>query len=270
MIEYNQNMPKKGRNSVLSFIQCACFKILDAFSIRRPAAQLSCSARPWAALALRLSGESTFEWEGQKIIAGPGSVLYLPSGAAFSRVSTEEELFILHLQCWEEENGRPEIFHPRDSAAAAHYFASICASWKQKAPGCAHHCAALLHSLLEEMAREGNSPLIPRKLSLIQPGVDYLESQYDDPGASVERAAAQCPMSVEYFRRLYKAAFGMPPHQALVEKRLNKACRLLQSSYFSVQEAATQSGFGDCKYFSALFHQKIGLSPREYKRLYSS
>ena len=244
-------------------------QILDIFRIHRPAGKMDCQPRAWDALAYRISGESVFEWKGKRNTAGPGSLLFIPAGLPFSRVSTEEELIILHLHCRQAEEKNIEIqqlIHPADGEEP---FSLLCACWREKLPGYSWQCAGMLHGILGRLMEEKQTPLLSRKQRLIQPGVDYLHTAFDQPHASVEHAASLCPMSAEYFRRLYREAFGVSPRQAIMDKRLEKACRLLQSGLFSIQETAEMAGFDDCKYFSALFHRKMGMPPRDYKRLFS-
>ncbi|MBE7066829.1 MAG: helix-turn-helix domain-containing protein [Ruminococcaceae bacterium] len=84
------------------------------------------------------------------------------------------------------------------------------------------------------------------------------------------RASAMLHMSEEYFRKLYKEAYGISPHNAIIDKRIKKACRLLQSGFFSVNEVAEKVGFTNSKYFSTLFHKAMNMSPIAYKKLFSS
>jgi AraC-like DNA-binding protein len=48
--------------------------------------------------------------------------------------------------------------------------------------------------------------------------------------------------------------------------RMQNAARLLDSSVRSVQEVAEACGYSDSYYFSRLFKQIMGLSPRNYRR----
>ena len=73
-------------------------------------------------------------------------------------------------------------------------------------------------------------------------------------------------MSAEYFRRLYKAEYGISPYTARLEKRLGKAKSLLESGYYSVLQVAEETGFSNVKHFSTAFRKKIGRTPSEYKQ----
>ena len=251
----------------MSFVKCYQFQLLDVYRVKRGAATADSMPRSWSALALRLSGESMFTADGPQLYAGAGSLLYIPAGVGFSRESTEEELIVLHLRCPEEE-AEWEVLYQHSSVSAFSCFQAIWKEWEAKVTGYQHRCNALLHTLLAGLEETGGQQELPYRQQLILEGTRYLDANYDDPAVSISQAAGLCHISEAYFRRLYKDTYGISPHQAVMEKRLQKACRLLQSGYFSVEETATRSGFENCKYFSTLFRRRMNMSPREYRQYY--
>ena len=60
------------------------FKILGVYRVKRVSSRGSTAPRPWASLAIRLSGSSRFESEGEQLSAPEGSVIYIPEGVSFS------------------------------------------------------------------------------------------------------------------------------------------------------------------------------------------
>lgn len=80
--------------------------------------------------------------------------------------------------------------------------------------------------------------------------------------------AARNGYSLTTFRRRWVAIFGRPPADFLRHLRLTEACRLLVESRLRIKEIATLTGFEDELYFSRRFHQDIGHSPRDYRRIY--
>ena len=55
----------------------------------------------------------------------------------------------------------------------------------------------------------------------------------------------------------------MTLEELLISLRMERACRLL-SGGMRVQEVAMHVGYDNLAYFSRLFKQKIGMSPRQY------
>jgi AraC-like DNA-binding protein len=78
--------------------------------------------------------------------------------------------------------------------------------------------------------------------------------------------AAACEVSVSHFARSFKATFGIPCHQWLTQRRIERARGLLASSETAMVDIANQCGFADQAAFSRAFHRVVGLSPGEWRR----
>lgn len=83
---------------------------------------------------------------------------------------------------------------------------------------------------------------------------------------SVEELAAAAGLSVSYFRRLFRKAYGTSPMQYIMDLRIETARDLLLSGEANVTEAARLSGFDDVYYFSTLFKRKTGNTPSQLLR----
>lgn len=68
-----------------------------------------------------------------------------------------------------------------------------------------------------------------------------------------------------YFFDLFKKATGLPPTQYINQFRINRAREDLRNSDISVTEIAEKHGFSSVHYFSKLFKQVNGKSPREFR-----
>jgi len=71
---------------------------------------------------------------------------------------------------------------------------------------------------------------------------------------------------VSHFARSFKATFGIPCHQWLTQRRIERARGLLASSDTALAEIANQCGFADQAAFSRVFHRVVGLSPGQWRR----
>lgn len=79
--------------------------------------------------------------------------------------------------------------------------------------------------------------------------------------------ARHAGLSVAHFSALFKRQTGVSPIQYLIEQRMRRACRLLDTTCLTIREIAAQTGYDDPYYFSRLFSQTIGHSPRQYRHL---
>ena len=92
-----------------------------------------------------------------------------------------------------------------------------------------------------------------------------LEKNFDDQW-SLERMAKFCNMSVSSFRQSFRKQTGLPPLEYLLQLRLNKAVRLLESSAESMAAIALNCGFNDVNYFSRQFKKHFNTLPSRYRK----
>jgi AraC-like DNA-binding protein len=73
-------------------------------------------------------------------------------------------------------------------------------------------------------------------------------------------------LSSWHLLRAFRHAFGETPHTFLNRLRLERAKELLTVSSRSVTEICFDVGFTSLGSFSAMFRQKVGISPAEFRR----
>jgi len=73
-----------------------------------------------------------------------------------------------------------------------------------------------------------------RKLRAV---VEYIEEHLDG-SPTLEQMAATAHLSVYHFARRFKVATGLPPHQYVIMRRVERAKRLLQGGDLSLAEVA--------------------------------
>lgn len=80
----------------------------------------------------------------------------------------------------------------------------------------------------------------------------------------VQTMARRLHLSTSRFSVLYRAQFGVPPMEDVIEARLAKARYLLLGRGVAVSLVARECGFASPFYFSRLFKAKTGVAPRDY------
>jgi AraC family transcriptional regulator len=73
-------------------------------------------------------------------------------------------------------------------------------------------------------------------------------------------------MSKFHFAKSFHQAMGIPPHQYVVQTRMQKAKGLLGDETLSLSQIASRVGYADTGQFSAQFLKLTGLSPARYRR----
>ena len=95
--------------------------------------------------------------------------------------------------------------------------------------------------------------------------VEYIEEHLDG-SPSLEQMAATAHLSVYHFARQFRAATGLPPHQYVISRRVERAKQLLQEGDLSLAEVAAAAGFADQSKLSHTFKRVVGVSPRQFRR----
>src|SRR5207302_9440557 len=83
---------------------------------------------------------------------------------------------------------------------------------------------------------------------------------------TLEQMAAAARLSVYHFARQFKAATGLPPHQYVLARRVERAKHLLQTSAdLSLAEVAAHAGFSDQSRLCQHFKRLVGVTPGQFR-----
>ena len=99
----------------------------------------------------------------------------------------------------------------------------------------------------------------------LQRGREYLHSNFTGPVSLADVARAAC-LSSHHFHRLFRAAFGCPPHAYVTTLRLERAAGLLARTELPIADVCFAVGFESVGSFSALFRRRTGLTPTAFRR----
>jgi AraC family transcriptional regulator len=113
-----------------------------------------------------------------------------------------------------------------------------------------------------QLAGQSDGVLPRRKLHTV---IEYImESLEGNP--TVERMAAVVHLSPYHFARQFKAATGLPPHQYVIARRVERAQQLLRTDgELGLVEVALRVGFSDQSKFSLHFKRIVGVTPRQFR-----
>lgn len=112
---------------------------------------------------------------------------------------------------------------------------------------------------LKPDVKGGLSPWVQRQV------LEFIEASLHQP-LTLAQLAQVAELSEYHFARMFKASFGMPPHQYVTERRLTLAARLLQEKQCSLSEIALRCGFSSQSHFSKRFKDFYRISPAAFRK----
>ena len=103
---------------------------------------------------------------------------------------------------------------------------------------------------------------------LITEVIEYLKENLNRQ-ISVFELAKTFYTGVSTLKKKFKDKTGMGVIEYFIDLKLRKGAEMLEKGNYSVSEVSEWLGFSSPGYFSRLFKQKLGLSPSEYRKLYT-
>ncbi|MEJ5106420.1 AraC family transcriptional regulator [Chryseobacterium sp. MYb328] len=121
----------------------------------------------------------------------------------------------------------------------------------------------LLIRLMQTQARSMVERNIVKNKSRIGFAVDYIKRNLHQK-LSIESIAKLAYVSKSNFFKMFKDELGTSPNDFILQERISKAKELLDTQN-SIKETAYQTGFSDTNYFTRVFKQLEGITPKNYQ-----
>ncbi|MGG4498282.1 helix-turn-helix domain-containing protein [Brevibacillus reuszeri] len=115
-----------------------------------------------------------------------------------------------------------------------------------------------IQSLMDLVQKQGDEV----RADVIEQAIRYMERRYTDAALRLEDVARHVDRSPAYFSTLFTQKQGTSFRQLLTAMRVKEAQRLLMETTLSIGEIAHRTGFVNANYFSKIFKEKLGTTPR--------
>ncbi len=122
----------------------------------------------------------------------------------------------------------------------------------------------ILHTLMKERRRNSNSRKVSAS-SYINKSLSHFEQNYPFH-ISLNELSRSMGLERTTFFRIFKRETGLSPKEYLIRFRLSKACELLSKTDLSISEIAQSVGMVNSAHFATIFKNRLGKSPREYRK----
>jgi len=96
--------------------------------------------------------------------------------------------------------------------------------------------------------------------------VNRIHSNYST-GIYISDLAKECKISERYLRKLFGIHLESTPQEYCNNLRINKSVELLADRSIPIKEIAYRVGYSTPQYFSRMFKEKYGFSPKAYRKI---
>ena len=205
---------------------------------------------------------------------GSGSILYIPQNSVYKTTflaDTQSRGFTQLIE-FELRDRDDEIFICSDRIVqvatdeGCYYgelFAQLTAIYQSFAYSYGEF-KSVLYDLLSRIAKGHQTQrLYSKEFYAIAPAIDYL-TKASCIHETVADLARLCNISESSFRTLFKKYAGSTPSEYCLKQKMKRARKLLQSNLYTVTQVAQLLGYTDPGYFSKVFKNENGVSPKDF------
>jgi AraC family transcriptional regulator len=94
---------------------------------------------------------------------------------------------------------------------------------------------------------------------------EYIDSRLNE-SPNLETLAAVAGLGLWSFTRHFRESFGRTPHAYIIERRIDRARRLLTQGRMPIKEVASDCGFADQAHMTRVFRTHLGTTPAALRR----
>lgn len=160
----------------------------------------------------------------------------------------------------------PVLLEPSKSYLYRNLLLDMIESWLKPNPLSKLKAQTIATQLLHHIIQDHSNP--DNLKSSHSHDLDWIPSYFSFHLAEtlcIEDLAKRTNLSPSRFRAVFRERYGAPPHQFLINLRLDHAKELLSTSTYSIAKIAEYCGFSDVSHFTNMFRSREGLSPGAFR-----
>ena len=240
--------------------------ILDVLYLDQYDSKTFNSGRNFHALSFRFKAKTKIKTVTKEYNVGDNTITFFPARTEYTRIAERDQLIAVHFYLDGNYFQEIECKRIENAEIYAKLFQELFDCWTEKKAGYRYECSSIFYAILANLHAEfhGEKETNTNYDKKIKNSVEFLRKTYTNPEITIEKIAKESYVSEVYFRKLFKAQFGISPKKYLVHLRIEHAKQLIETGYYTLQEIAYLSGFTDYKYFSVEFKRTVGISPSKY------
>lgn len=119
------------------------------------------------------------------------------------------------------------------------------------------------HSSVSREPRNLNGRLSERRLRQV---LSFIEDNLSND-ISLRDIAAVAGLSVSHFKSLFRESLGLPVHQYLIRRRVERAKTLLREDKLPISQIAFEAGFAHQSHLARHMRRVLGMSPKAFREM---
>ena len=123
----------------------------------------------------------------------------------------------------------------------------------------------ILARLLKTAQAEESAVFSTPPSRIVREAYEYINENYTSD-CSLETIAQAVNVSPNHLHATFRRCTGMTPYEYTVQKRIEKAKKLIAAEEKSMLEIALELGFCSQSHFNKVFRKQTGLPPAEYRK----
>ena len=254
-----------------------CFSVHTIQKLHNSPAAPKSTFYPDFRICLALEGEAIWEIGDQSYLIQPGDIVFLNIGqarrfAAFGKNGFKLCAFILNRNAF---SGIHHFMYFLDcikrqenvikNSDLSPMLEEIYEEWKTESPFRYELASAKLTEFFIKAERASNAPFmqVPQSQREMLEIMDYIDSNITT-GISLSAVAKKAGMTESSFSRRFSAVNGISFKKYVIEKKLQQAMHLLQTTNRKMIDIALDSGFDSVSGFYDAFKKRTGTTPGKY------
>jgi len=227
-----------------------------------------CTNRASHGLVYFLSGRVEYTFDtGEVLQVKANDAFLLPKFSSYKMNKIEEgECIALNFDLDDDDKTfSPFKFNITDNLYSD--FKKALKAWIYKHDGYLNICYRSVYSIICALQESKQNEYVPSKHKKIaMAGRDEILKNLSSPELNIENISKELNITPEYFRGLFRKAFGISPRKFIIKSRIEKAKELILSKEFKIGEIAKLCGYSSTSYFTREFKRETTYLPSEYKK----
>ena len=214
-------------------------------------------------------GESTISFQGKKYKMEADQLLYLPKGLDNTdysiSVSKDVTLYNIYFDADIPLPDHPMQFSSKTGELKQMY-EKLYRTWAGKNENYYYKSIRYTYKIFELLRRQQLYHTQGKRAFQLQACDTYMAEHCCDKDFDYAELTRLSGLSYSYFKKLFIRKYGVSPVRQVNRMRIAKACALLDGGPIKISRVAELCGFENTYYFSTVFKNHIGVSPKNYTK----